>query len=237
MLWPWPPVTVSARPAARIRGPGTRPAATARATSMLAPPIPPRSRTVVTPASRFLLALTIAFSAANPGVVRSRASFSKSASPSNWRCTWTSIRPGIKVFPSPSTSRASRASFGGRVMRADPLDPLGPEEHPLALPDPVPVEDGDVRDVGGLRHRSIMPPEMSAQTLRSSLAIPARGGIDARRRDHASGREDRESPGFLRRRREGDADPRHLLGRGARRQAPRGHRHRARHREPRGGGR
>ena len=57
-------------------------------------------------------------------------------------------------------------SGGARILRracvrADPLDPLGPEEDALALLDPVAVEDGDVRDVRGLRHRSIMPPEMS----------------------------------------------------------------------------
>ena len=55
-----------------------------------------------------------------------------------------------------SDARLIRSS----CMRADPFDPVRAEEHALALPHGVSVEDGDVRDVGGLRHHGIMPPEI-----------------------------------------------------------------------------
>lgn len=160
MLWPWPPVTVRARPAARIRGPGTRPAATALATSMLAPPIPPRSRTVVTPASRFRFALTTALTAAKPGVVSSLDSFSKSAMPSNWRWTCTSIRPGSSVLPAPATSRAAPASLGALACAPTQSIPSVPKKHALACLHGSPVEDRDVRDVvgfAGIGSSGIMP--------------------------------------------------------------------------------
>ena len=49
-IWcPCPPVIVSARPAARILGPASRPRSTPRATWITESPRPPRSRTVVTP--------------------------------------------------------------------------------------------------------------------------------------------------------------------------------------------
>jgi hypothetical protein len=133
MLWPWPPVIVRARPDARIRGPGIRPAATALATSMLAPPIPPRSRTVVTPASRFRFALFIALIAAKPALVSSFDSFSKSALPSNCRWTWTSIKPGCSVFPAPSISRAVFAPFGARVCAPTHSIPSVPKRTPWRL--------------------------------------------------------------------------------------------------------
>src|SRR5439155_465591 len=57
---PWPPVMQTARPAQRTRGPGITPARTASRTASSAYSRPPRSRTVVTPASTVRRARTTA---------------------------------------------------------------------------------------------------------------------------------------------------------------------------------
>ena len=185
MLWPWPPVTVRARPAARIRGPGTRPAATALATSMLAPPIPPRSRTVVTPASRFRFALSIALSAANPALVSSfdlllevRAAVELEMDVDVDQARHQGLAGAVDLASGARSLRSSR-------MRADPLDPVGPEENALALLHGSPVEHDDVRDVGRLRHHGIMSPGVRAKAPVVGWRSTARRRIDARRRDHA----------------------------------------------------
>ena len=114
MLCPCPPVIVSARPAAITRGPGVRPSSIARPTSQTTASIPPRSRTVVTPACRCRSALRAALIAARAGVIP-LDSPSKSACPSKIRWTWQSINPGVRVLPSPSTSEAARATRGARA--------------------------------------------------------------------------------------------------------------------------
>ena len=83
-LCPCPPVIVSACPAARIRAPAMTPSSTAFATSHIDEPTPPRSRTVVTPCSRWRTALRVALIAAFAGV-RPAASPAKSPVPSNDR--------------------------------------------------------------------------------------------------------------------------------------------------------
>ncbi len=114
-LWPWPPVIVSARPAARILGPAMRPRSTPSATWITESPRPPRSRTVVTPCSSVRAALRTALTVATASVVISRDSPAKSAPPSKHRCTWQSISPGVRVLPRPSISSASRAERGARA--------------------------------------------------------------------------------------------------------------------------
>ena len=69
---------------------------------------------MVTPCSRCFWAFLAAFSAASAGV-SSAASAAKSGPPSNCRCTWQSINPGVRVIPVPSTGLAASAVRGARV--------------------------------------------------------------------------------------------------------------------------
>ena len=56
---PWPPEIVRACPEGTTRGPAMRSSSMALATSQTTAPNPPRSRTVVTPASRCRRAFTV----------------------------------------------------------------------------------------------------------------------------------------------------------------------------------
>src|SRR5712692_7335724 len=106
---PCPPVLVSPRPAATMRGPSTMPPSIARASSMTIVPFAPRSRTVVTPARSSARAFLKAFSVPRAGSWRD--SLAKSADPSNVRCAWQLMSPGGRNRP-PVSSVRDRSPFG-----------------------------------------------------------------------------------------------------------------------------
>jgi hypothetical protein len=161
MLWPWPPVTVRARPAARIRGPGTRPAATARYVDARAAhpaEIADRGHTGVQvplrvvdrldrgeASTRQLLRLLLEVGTAVELEVHVDVDQA-----------WHQRPPGAVDLAS------ATGSLRGSCVRPDPLDPLRPEEDALALPDRPPVEQRDVRHIRRLRHHGIMSPVICA---------------------------------------------------------------------------
>src|SRR4051812_43337597 len=134
---PWPPVFVTPRPAATIRGPSTVPASIARPSSMTIVPFAPRSRTVVTPARSAARAFANAFSVATDSLCR--ASFSKSAVPSSVRWAWQLIMPGIAKRAAASNVR-ERSPFGVFGARERlPTQTTSPSSMTIAASDVVVV--------------------------------------------------------------------------------------------------
>src|SRR3989304_6190064 len=108
---PWPPVMQMPRRAARIRGPGTTPSPTARRTANSAYSRPPRSRTVVTPASTVSRARTAILTAVSvSGSSRSRVTGSGSPPRQRWKRALMS--PGGSVRP------ARRSAVPGGAPRS-----------------------------------------------------------------------------------------------------------------------
>ncbi len=96
---------------------------------------------------------------------------------------------GRRSVPAAGSSRrprrlaASRASFGARGCAPTHSIPSAPKSTPWRFLTLVPVEDRHVRDVGGLRHHSIMPPARGAPGPRSRLTAP-----EARAKNHEEDR-------------------------------------------------
>ena len=91
---PCPPVMQITLPAARMRGPGMRPAAIASRTSIATLPVQPTSRTDVTPACSVLRAFSTAWSTRWFGVSE-RTAFIVSVSPVISKCTCALTSPGV----------------------------------------------------------------------------------------------------------------------------------------------
>src|SRR5499427_8888072 len=106
MKWPWPPVIVTTRPAARTRGPSMSPWSTALAISSAIWLAAPQSLIVVTPASSASRALSTARIVAI-GTVSLTTWANRSAAPSLHRWAWQLIMPGSSECPRPSTTRPS----------------------------------------------------------------------------------------------------------------------------------